>query len=122
VVSLHTADTLVLGHTVSATVNSLAMALRSFAGPATAAASNSNRRVFCDENADVAALNGRKAAAVGGLKVKAASAAAGGMVLRQSVRAPLACLSNKAEQAPGKFYNYLKVLGHEREFIRFYNI
>jgi hypothetical protein len=80
------------------------MALRSFAGPATAAASNSNRRVFCDENADVAAVNGRKAAAaaVGGLKVKApASVAAGGMVLRQSVRAPLACLSNKAEQAPG---------------------
>jgi hypothetical protein len=78
------------------------MALRSFAGPATAAAS-SNRRVFCDENADVEAVNGRKApaAAVGGLKVKVASAAAGGMVLRQSVRAPLACLSNKAEQAPG---------------------
>lgn len=76
------------------------MALRSIAGPATAAASNSNRRVFCDENADVAAVNGRKAAAVGGFKVKAASAAAGGMVLRQSVRAPLACLSNKAEQAP----------------------
>jgi hypothetical protein len=80
------------------------MALRSFAGPATAAAS-SNRRVFCDENAEVAAVNGRKAAtaAVGGLKVKAA-AAAGGMVLRQSVRAPLACLSNKAEQAPGQFF------------------
>jgi hypothetical protein len=79
------------------------MALRSFAGPATAAAS-SNRRVFCDENADIAAGNGRKAAAaVGGLEAKAPSAAAGGMVLRQSVRAPLACLSNKAEQAPGQF-------------------
>jgi hypothetical protein len=92
------------------------MALRSFAGPATAAASNSNRRVFCDENADIAAVNGRKAAAtaVGGLKVKTASAAAGGMVWRQSVRAPLACLSNKAEQAPGQFYNYLKGLGHNK--------